>query len=55
MISGCPIVESHSLLVASRLMRWVIRLLGMPSIAVHLSFVTPSKVARVVVEASRAI
>jgi uncharacterized membrane protein len=42
MISGCPIVGK--LLVASHLMRWVIRLLGMHSIAVHPSFVTPSKV-----------
>jgi hypothetical protein len=39
MISGCAIVGKS--LVASRLMRWVIRLLGMPSIAVRPSFVTP--------------
>jgi hypothetical protein len=39
-ISGYPIVGKS--LVVSCLLRWVIRLLGMPSIAVRLSFVTPS-------------
>jgi hypothetical protein len=40
MISGYPIVGKS--LVVSCLLRWVIQLLGMPLIALRLSFVTPS-------------